>query len=44
MQSAIVISFPDSLPDLLQETPEEFEREARMAMPKTRDEKERDND
>jgi predicted HTH domain antitoxin len=28
----LVISLPDNLPDLLQETPEEFEREARMAM------------
>jgi predicted HTH domain antitoxin len=28
----LVISVPDSLPDVLQETPAEFEREARMAM------------
>jgi len=28
----LVISLPDNLPDLLQETPDEFEREARMAM------------
>ena len=28
----LIISLPDNLPDLLQETPEEFEREARMAM------------
>ncbi len=28
----LVISLPDNLPDLLQETPEEFEREARMAL------------
>lgn len=28
----MVIRVPDSLPDALQETPEEFEREARMAM------------
>jgi predicted HTH domain antitoxin len=30
--AVLVISLPDNLPDLLQETPEEFEREARMAM------------
>jgi predicted HTH domain antitoxin len=28
----LVITVPDSLPDTLQETPEEFEHEARMAM------------
>jgi predicted HTH domain antitoxin len=28
----MVIRVPDSVPDALQETPEEFEREARMAM------------
>lgn len=28
----LVISVPDNLPDLLQETPEAFEHEARMAM------------
>lgn len=28
----LVITIPDSLPDVLQETPAEFEREARMAM------------
>lgn len=28
----MVITVPDMLPDALQETPEEFEREARMAM------------
>ena len=28
----VVVSVPDNLPDLLQETPEEFQREARMAM------------
>jgi len=28
----LVITVPDSLPDTLQETPAEFEREARMAM------------
>jgi predicted HTH domain antitoxin len=28
----IKIKYPDSLPDLLQETPEEFEKEARLAM------------
>jgi len=28
----LVIPLPDNLPDLLQETPEEFKREARMAM------------
>jgi len=28
----LIITVPDSLPDTLQETPEEFEREARMAM------------
>ena len=27
-----IINVPDSLPDALQETPAEFEREARMAM------------
>jgi len=27
-----IINVPDSLPDTLQETPAEFEREARMAM------------
>jgi predicted HTH domain antitoxin len=28
----LVITVPDSLPDTLQETPAEFEREARMAL------------
>ena len=28
----INIEYPETLPDALQETPEEFEREARMAM------------
>ncbi len=28
----MTIDYPDTLPGLLQETPEEFEREARMAM------------
>jgi len=28
----LIITVPDSLPDALQETPAEFEREARMAM------------
>jgi predicted HTH domain antitoxin len=28
----LVITIPDTLPDVLQETPAEFEREARMAM------------
>lgn len=28
----LIITVPDSLPDTLQETPEEFEHEARMAM------------
>jgi predicted HTH domain antitoxin len=32
MSGNIEIEYPDTLPDLLQETPEEFEREAKMAM------------
>ena len=28
----LVVEYPSSLPDVLQETPEQFEREARMAM------------
>ena len=28
----IIIEYPDTLPDLLQESPEEFEREAKIAM------------
>lgn len=28
----VIITVPDTLPDSLQETPEEFEREARLAM------------
>ncbi len=29
---AVIIKYPKSLPDALQQTPEQFEREARMAM------------
>jgi len=32
MSRKMEIEYPDTLPDLLQETPEEFEREAKMAM------------
>ncbi len=32
MPRKMEIEYPDTLPDLLQETPEEFEREAKMAM------------
>lgn len=32
MSNKIVIEYPDTLPDLLQESPEEFESEAKMAM------------
>ncbi|MGP3779715.1 UPF0175 family protein [Halanaerobium saccharolyticum] len=32
MSGKIEIEYPDTLPDLLQESPEEFEREAKMAM------------
>ena len=32
MFNKIIIEYPDTLPDLLQESPEEFEREAKMAM------------
>ena len=32
MSNKIIIEYPDTLPDLLQESPEEFEREAKMAM------------
>ena len=28
----LVVEYPSSLPDVLQETPEQFEKEARMAM------------
>lgn len=28
----LVVEYPSSLPDVLQETPEQFEQEARMAM------------
>jgi len=32
MTKKIVIKYPDLLPDLLQKTPEAFEKEAKMAM------------
>ncbi len=32
MATQLTIPYPDSLPDFLQESPEEFEREAKMAM------------
>ena len=32
MSGKIEIKYPDTLPDLLQESPEEFEKEAKMAM------------
>ena len=32
MDAEFSIKYPESLPDVLQETPEEFEREAKMAM------------
>jgi len=32
MPRKMEIEYPDTLPDLLQESPEEFEREAKMAM------------
>ena len=32
MDAELSIKYPKSLPDVLQETPEEFEREAKMAM------------
>ncbi|PUU86551.1 MAG: hypothetical protein CI947_2455 [Halanaerobium sp.] len=32
MSEKIEIEYPDNLPDLLQKSPEEFEREAKMAM------------
>ena len=32
MPRKIEIEYPDTLPDLLQESPEEFKREAKMAM------------
>ncbi|TDP20642.1 UPF0175 family protein [Halanaerobium congolense] len=32
MSNKIIIEYPDTLPDLLQESPEEFEKEAKMAM------------
>ncbi|MFN2341062.1 MAG: UPF0175 family protein [Halanaerobium sp.] len=32
MSNKIIIEYPDTLSDLLQESPEEFEREAKMAM------------
>jgi len=32
MDAELSIKYPESLPDVLQETPEEFEREAKMAM------------
>ncbi|TDP94683.1 uncharacterized protein UPF0175 [Halanaerobium saccharolyticum] len=32
MSNKMIIEYPDNLPDLLQESPEEFEREAKMAM------------
>ena len=32
MSNKIIINYPDNLPDLLQESPKEFEREAKIAM------------
>lgn len=32
MDAELLIKYPESLPDVLQETPEEFEQEAKMAM------------
>jgi predicted HTH domain antitoxin len=32
MPGKLEIEYPDTLPDLLQKSPEEFEREAKMAM------------
>ncbi len=32
MSNKIIIKYPDNLTDLLQESPEEFEREAKMAI------------
>ena len=32
MFNKIIIEYPDTLPDLLQESPEEFEREVKMTM------------
>lgn len=32
MDAEFSIKYPESLPDVLQDTPEEFEREAKMAM------------
>lgn len=32
MSKEIEIEYPDNLPDLLQKSPEEFERKAKMAM------------
>jgi predicted HTH domain antitoxin len=32
MSNKIIIEYPDNLPDLLQESPEEFERKAKMVM------------
>lgn len=32
MLMQLIVEYPSSLPDVLQETPDEFEREARMAM------------
>ncbi len=32
MSNKIIIEYPETLPDLLQMRPEEFEREAKMAM------------
>ena len=32
MPSVITIPYPENMPDALQETPEEFEREAKIAM------------
>ena len=33
MSNKIIIEYPDTWRDLLQKSPEEFEREAKMAMP-----------
>jgi len=32
MSNKMIIEYPDTLPDLLQESPEEFERKAKIAM------------
>ncbi|MCX6360170.1 MAG: UPF0175 family protein [Armatimonadetes bacterium] len=32
MPATMIVSYPEALPDVLRQTPEEFAREARMAM------------